>query len=380
MAGQQYEVHGQSGAIYNLLTFPRMNLNSLFKRIGAAAGRRPHQLRAARAFGVSAYKAQQAIQAATEGGFSGLPATALDHFHLAVKSTTAWAHPGNYLGAVGVLVNGNRLLVEAGAWEKGFKRVELNGEALAIGSVMQLVDAQNKPVTTEAYRAPAAGAKARARLSAEESAAAYAAKMESLHAALAASSSTLEQELEPELIAKVDALVQSVAALNENPNADERGQDIGFSKHDDEGAAQHTQPQHTVFRFNSHQLAIRLPYISLVLTNSDGFVNLEQIELHDDASKAHEQIEGLLGQSHAIHHMAANGTKLDKEAHVQQQLELSVAQAQPSSRRAALLTRMRDLSRTYKHHSADSRYHIDDYFVESQNLFATDFVENRYSL
>jgi hypothetical protein len=350
---------------------------------------------------VSAYKAHQAIAAAAtvaDGkSFSGIDASALEHFHLSVKSTTAWAHPGNYLGAVGLLVNGNRLLVEAGAWEKGFKRVELNGEPLPVGPVVKLLDAkqEQQQMQPEARSAQVAGAKARVRLSAEESAA-HAAKMESLHAELATSSSTLEQELEHELIAKVDALVESVAALKHKPQPlklkkskqdadadaddDEGGQDIGFGAHSgdvEEKEIERMQPQHTVFRFNSHQLAIRLPYISLVLTNSDGFVNLEEIELHNDESNAHEKIEGLLGQSHAIHHMASNGTKIDKDAHAQQ--EQQPQHAQPSSRRAALLARMRDLSRAYAHHSADSRYHIDNYYVDSQDIFGADFVENRYS-
>jgi hypothetical protein len=112
-------------------------------------------------------------------------------------------------------------------------------------------------------------------------------------------------------------------------------------------------------------------------TNSDGFVNLEQIELHDDARRARE---GLLGQSHAIHHMAANGTKMDNDAHAQRHGQVAQQEQQPSSRRASLLVRLRDPSRAYKHHSADSRYHVDDYYVESQSLFGADSVENRYSL
>jgi hypothetical protein len=408
-------VHGQSGLIYNLLTFPRMNLNALFKRIDATQGRRPHQLRAARAFGVSAYKAMQAMAASADGSFAGIDAGALEHFHLSVKATTAWAHPGNYLGAIGMLVNGHRLLVEAGPWETGFTRVELNGEPLPIGAVVPLV-------STVQPKRPAGGLDASASASANSSgsgsakprltalataeAAAQFATMESLHAELARSQSRLEHELEPQLIAKVSKLMQAVAALDPQQDAhDGPGEEIeAVQLQDRHGAAgagtdtahattgvdelldgRNLQPQHTLFRFNSHQLAVRLPFLSLVLTNSGGFVNLERVSLHDDVSHALLHVEGLLGQSAPVHHMAQNGTKQDNDPHVQrdwhkQEQRHEQEQAQAGSRRAALLARMRDLSRAYSHHVADARYHISDYYVESQDLFGTDFVENRYSL
>jgi hypothetical protein len=62
------------------------------------------------------------------------------------------------------------------------------------------------------------------------------------------------------------------------------------------------------------------------------------------------------------------------------QQELSVSHAHPSARRLALLSRLRGLSHAYAHHSADARYHIDNYYVDSQDLFGADFVENRYQI
>jgi hypothetical protein len=337
--GQSYEVHGQSGAIYNLLTFTRMNLNALFKRIDIAQGRRPHQLRAARAFGVSAYKALQAIAAAAgEGSFSGISAGALDHFHLSVKATTAWAHPGNYLGALGMLVNGNRLLVEAGPWETGFQR---------IGPVVSLFE-------------------------------------------------SADDDSDDDLM--VDAGPSAMAnELAQGPRSDDGAKDSGTESGQEIGGASEAEDvapllprEHTVFRFNSHQLAVHLPYISLVLTNSDGFVNLEQIALTDDVSHALLHIEGLLGQSAHVHHMAQNGTKDDNDvqAHVHreprlqqlQQLQFDQADAADPARTARLLRQtLRIRSRDYAHHAADARYHIDDFYVESQDIFGTDFVENRYA-
>jgi hypothetical protein len=343
-AGQTYEVHGQAGAIYNLLTFPRTNVNALFKRIDSTEGRRPHQLRPARAFGVSAYKAQQAIANAAGGRFTGVASSALDHFHLSVKTTTAWAHPGNYLGAIGMLVNDNRLLVEGGSWEKGFKRVELNGQPLRIGTVAPLLDRINVDGDSDD-----------------------------------------DMMVDAELSATADALWQQSGGHDGAADSGtDRGQEISAADSEAESAAELAAllpPEHTVFRFNTHQLAIHLPYISLVLTNSDGFVNLEQIALHDDATRVHEQIEGLLGQSHAVHHMAANGTKNDNDLHLHRQLQREQddgAQA-ADPERAARLSRMRLLSRAYKRHAQDARYHIDDYYVDSQDIFGTDFVENRYS-
>jgi hypothetical protein len=101
--------------------------------------------------------------------------------------------------------------------------------------------------------------------------------------------------------------------------------------------------------------------MSLLLTNSDGFVNFEQLELHEDASKAHESARSEPRDSlHATEwHQAGQG-----QAHAWT----------GSSRNASVSVAayMRAHSQQYSPHSADARYHID-----SQDIFGPDFVENR---
>ena len=66
--------------------------------------------------------------------------------------------------------------------------------------------------------------------------------------------------------------------------------------------------------------------------------------------------------------MKSNGEKEDRDPHTHVHHH-----EERKSSKASLL------ARKYRHYHHDKKYHIDDYFIESQNIFGTDFIENRYS-
>ena len=87
LLGQSFQVHGLSGAVYNLISDRSLTLNSRF--LFLSQGECPP-------------------------------------FH-----TACWSHPGSYITAHGLLTAaGDRLLIAAGAAQQGFASVQLNGREL----------------------------------------------------------------------------------------------------------------------------------------------------------------------------------------------------------------------------------------------------------
>ena len=102
LRGQQYQVHGIDGAVYNLISDPYTQVNSRFAFL---TGPRPCAV---------------------------LPSTGR-------RSTTCWTHPGSYLGELGIKTSGNdRLFIQAGSATEGFHAVTLNGRRLKVGSELEL--------------------------------------------------------------------------------------------------------------------------------------------------------------------------------------------------------------------------------------------------
>jgi len=153
----------------------------------------------------------------------------------------------------------------------------------------------------------------------------------------------------------------------------------------------------SLVRVNSHQVVIDMPFVRLVVTNADGFFNLERVELRDTLANAEllSHVEGLLGQSYHVHHMKNNGQKEDGEAaeHVGAR---TLARYQHLNKIAHHMEKMQKLLHDRadqavkekvlqlgSYYNAEKRqndenFHINDYFVVSQDLFGVDFVENRY--
>ena len=104
LRGQQYQVHGVHGAVYNLLTQHNMQLNARFSFLHN--GRCP-----------------------VIGG---------------VESTVdCWSHPGSYLGELGLQYRdeaGERhtAVIVAGEANVGFERVEVDGRQVAVGGRVEL--------------------------------------------------------------------------------------------------------------------------------------------------------------------------------------------------------------------------------------------------
>ena len=102
LRGQEYQVHGVDGGIYNLISDPYMQLNSKFVFL---TGPRPCPM---------------------------IPTTGR-------KSVACFHHPGSYLGNLALLTNAHdRLLIESGPAERGLYTVEVNGERLIMGDNVTL--------------------------------------------------------------------------------------------------------------------------------------------------------------------------------------------------------------------------------------------------
>ena len=97
LRGQDYQVHGIDGGIYNIISDKYMQLNSKFVFL---TGPRPCPM---------------------------IPTTGR-------KSVACFAHAGSYLGNLALLTSaGDRVLIESGPAETGFALIEVNGRRLSAG-------------------------------------------------------------------------------------------------------------------------------------------------------------------------------------------------------------------------------------------------------
>jgi len=97
LRGQNYQVHGIDGAVYNIISDADIQLNSRFVFL---TGPRPCPT---------------------------IPSTGR-------KSTACWSHAGSYLGEIGLKTGSVQIFIESGPASKGFNAVTVNGKALAIGA------------------------------------------------------------------------------------------------------------------------------------------------------------------------------------------------------------------------------------------------------
>ena len=102
LRGQDYQVHGVDGGIYNIISDKYMQLNSKFVFL---TGPRPCPM---------------------------IPTTGR-------KSVACFHHSGSYLGNLALLTNADdRVLIESGPAERGLSTVEVNGERLIMGDNVTL--------------------------------------------------------------------------------------------------------------------------------------------------------------------------------------------------------------------------------------------------
>jgi hypothetical protein len=98
--GQDYQIHGVSGEVYNIISDSQIQYNSRF--VFLDSGRCP-------------------IDANGK------------------KMKGCWSHPGSYLGALGLKTKaGDKIRIVPGSARHGFKLVELNGKALKVGDSINL--------------------------------------------------------------------------------------------------------------------------------------------------------------------------------------------------------------------------------------------------
>ena len=113
--GERFIVHGLPGRVYNILSLPALQLNSRFIEL-----RKGDAMNGTQQYGVRMRQAK--LLSALKGAGAGNP----------LPKTISWSHNGLYMGEMGVLLDGHRLLVQPGAYASGFAVVELDGAALAV--------------------------------------------------------------------------------------------------------------------------------------------------------------------------------------------------------------------------------------------------------
>ena len=100
LLGQQYQVHGIDGEVYNLVSSPSLQINALFRYLSSGV----------------------------------CPVLA------GVVSSACWSHPGSYLAEIGLQqrLPGSSvlhsLLMRAGSHDRGFAQVTVDGQDLAVGA------------------------------------------------------------------------------------------------------------------------------------------------------------------------------------------------------------------------------------------------------
>jgi len=92
LLGQSYQIHGIDNTIYSIISQFDFSFTSRF--VYLSSGRCP----------------------------------------LYASAMNCWSHPGSYFGAIGIqTADGNKILIEAGDWSKGFSKVEINNKNINIG-------------------------------------------------------------------------------------------------------------------------------------------------------------------------------------------------------------------------------------------------------
>jgi len=97
LRGQNYQIHGIDGAVYNIISDRDIQLNSRFVFL---TGPRPCPT---------------------------MPSTGR-------KSSACWSHAGSYLGEIGLKAGNDQIFVASGAAATGFSAVTVNGKQLSVGA------------------------------------------------------------------------------------------------------------------------------------------------------------------------------------------------------------------------------------------------------
>jgi len=101
LRGQQYQVHGISGEVYNIVSDKDLQYNSRF---------------------VFLYRGDCPV-------VNGK------------KLRGCWSHPGSFLGELGLKTRaGDRIFISSGEAKEGFAAVQINGKAIEVGETVQLKD------------------------------------------------------------------------------------------------------------------------------------------------------------------------------------------------------------------------------------------------
>ena len=99
LRGQDYQVHGVSGEVYNIITDEHIQMNSKFVFLDSGS------------------------------------CPVID----GVRAQGCWSHPGSYLGEIGIkTASGDRLRIVSGPFDQGFAAVELNGVPMKVDQTSQL--------------------------------------------------------------------------------------------------------------------------------------------------------------------------------------------------------------------------------------------------
>ena len=119
---QHFRVTGAPARVFNLLSMRRLQVNSRFVSLSAG-----------QSIGAAEMKTIRSLMEITGA------ATAVASSLFVPPPTTAYSHPGTYLGSAGVKLSGHRLYVQAGEYRLGFANVSLDGEPLPVSEAVQVL-------------------------------------------------------------------------------------------------------------------------------------------------------------------------------------------------------------------------------------------------
>ena len=146
--GQQYEVHGLPGKVFNLISARSVQLNSRFIFLDEGDA-----LNAGQQLQLQYASAIAAEQAQVQGYSRALQAIKAASTPIELPYTTAWSHPGTYLGEVGVLLRTgdssvHNLQVTAGRYQAGFDAIQLDSKPVTPTlTSRRLLDVGNVSIT-----------------------------------------------------------------------------------------------------------------------------------------------------------------------------------------------------------------------------------------
>lgn len=137
--GQHFIVKGESGRVFNLISSPNLSFNNRFIALDSQnSSMSAAEMRQVRAQFKQSKMLELLAKASSD---SGRPPV-----------TTAWNHPGTYMGESGLTLGESKLYIAPGSYATGFSSVTLDGVAVPISAVPIELDGDMTVTRSSAFK------------------------------------------------------------------------------------------------------------------------------------------------------------------------------------------------------------------------------------